>query len=217
MKRIAVIVFLLFLLSSCRIDPTPESQPPQTSSESSSVESQPPNPSSDGATIRSYSVYEGGYKGMFNDTPADHEFNVAMAENPIDKKMNAEMETVDISGTREQQIFFSDYAKWWDRELEHSLDNLKKYLPPDDQEILANSQKLWEQGREANRQLDANILAKNEIIMGTQVVSSGLNYWIDLYKERIFHIKYMTYLVENYVEDPVPLEEQTWNNFTPQK
>lgn len=51
------------------------------------------------------------------------------------------------------------------------------------------------------------------INLGTQYVSSGLLYLIDQYRDRIFHIKYMTYLLENYTDEMIPESNQLWNQF----
>ncbi len=62
-------------------------------------------------------------------------------------------------------------------------------------------------------EFDRELMGNRGINLGTQYVSSGLLYLIDQYRDRVFHIKYMTMLAEEYIDSPVQQSEQLWNKF----
>ncbi|MCM1547820.1 MAG: hypothetical protein NC034_05635 [Ruminococcus sp.] len=127
--------------------------------------------------------------------------------------METDIQNADISSTRGSQVFFDGYAEMWKDELNFSIDNLKRYLSKDDIEELEEAQKNWENSIESNNQIDRKIIANNGINLGTQYVGSALLYLIDEYRDRVFHIKYMTMLAEECVPDPIAESERTWNKF----
>ena len=208
-KRILLLVVLAVLLlfsSSCvnRQNDASIETPSQSSPDSNSLNSgEPSNPS---PTIRRYDVYESN-----GDEP--DEFSIAMANNPIDQKMNEDLKTVDISSTRGSQVFYSGYVEIWQKELAFSINNLEKYLSPDDLKSLEAAQSDWEKAWQANSDFDIGLIGGRGIGLGTQYVTSGLLYLIGQYRDRDAHVKYMTYLAENYVDDPVPQADQMWNQF----
>lgn len=158
--------------------------------------------------IRTYKVYE-----VFNENSYNNSFDQILLENSIDKKMESDLQNVDISSTRSSQIFFNEYVKIWMDELEFSIENLEKYLTEQDITKLEETQKEWEKSVQMNSEMDRIILSYNEVGLGTQYVSSNLIYLIDQYRDRVFHIKYMTMLSEVYVDDPVLENERTWSKF----
>ena len=159
---------------------------------------------------RNYVVYQ-NYFGSI--TVYEDSFNKTMLDNPIDKKMNEEISVVYSSGTREAQVFLSEYALLWRDELGYSIDNLKEYLSEEDQANLDIAQKAWEDSLKLNREFDQALMGSRGIGLGTQYVSSNLFYGIDQYRDRVFHIKYMTYLAETNVQDRVPENERLWYLF----
>ena len=159
--------------------------------------------------IYTYKVYE-----IFNENSYNNSFDQVLLNNPIDKKMEVEIQSIDISSTRSSQVFFDEYVEIWKAELSFSIGNLMQYLNQDELEKLEESQENWEIYIESNNQIDQKIMVNNDINLGTQYVSSSLLYLISEYRERVFHIKYMTMLVEVYVSNPVLEEQRTWNKFS---
>lgn len=141
------------------------------------------------------------------------EFNGIMIENPIDKRMEIELKEINLGGIREAQMFYDGYVKIWQEELKFSIHNLEKYLTDEDKQNLEISQKNWEVACSTSNQFENSFKGHRGIDLGTQFVSNKLKYLIDQYKERVFYVKYLTYLAENYIQDPVPESEQTWSIF----
>ncbi len=204
MKKLLVICTLcIIFLSSCEVEIN-DLQIKESDKILSSSSSEVANNSG----IINYNVYEEGARG---DKPDD--FSIAMYQNPIDARMKNDMLTQNISGTREAQIFFDGYVKVWQDELEFSINNLKVYLTNEEIENLENAQKAWENNLELSRKFDRELIQNRGIGLGTQYVSSALIYMIDQHRERVFHIKYMTMLAEEYIDTPVQKSEQLWNRF----
>lgn len=155
---------------------------------------------------RSYEVFE--------DNSTENEFDQAMIQNPIDQKMYAELKTADLSGTRESQVFFDSYVKIWKTELSFSMDNLITYLSAEEADKLETAQSYWEESWKSNSEFDTFLIGEKGIDLGTQSVPSGLINLIDQYRDRVFHIKYMTLLVEEYVENPIPSNQCLWKKFS---
>jgi hypothetical protein len=165
--------------------------------------------------IRYYEVYENGdrYQSSNPLLREPSEFSIAIFNNPIDKKMKEDLKTVDISSTRSAQVFFSEYVYTWQDELSFSLANLKIYLTDEETQKLDDAQTDWENSWKSNNEFDRSLRKNKGIGLGTQVISSNLIYTIDQYRDRVAHIKYMSYLTENYVDDAVPSADQLWNKY----
>lgn len=157
--------------------------------------------------IQTYSVYE-----VYNGN-AQSDFDCALEANPLDTDLRQALQTTDLSGTREQQIFWNRYLVLWQEELEHSTANLKQYLTVAQCKEFEAAQADWQQNMEANATFDRGLIEENSVGLGTQYVASALISTIDSYRSRVFHIKYMTMLLEEYVEEPVPADEQLWNTW----
>lgn len=155
--------------------------------------------------IQTYAVYE-----VYNGNEAG-DFDAAMKANPLDAKIQKDMQAQDLDGTREQQVFFDDCLQLWQAELAHSVANFKQYLSKSQSAEFDAAQTAWEQDIEKNGSLDRALLSENGVNLGTQYVPSALIATIEQYRERVFHIKYMTMLLETYTENPVPEQEQLWN------
>lgn len=160
-----------------------------------------------GVSAKSYAVYE-----LDGDT--DGTFDSAMNANPIDAEMNSKLRTEDLSGTREQQVFYDYYCTAWKNELKQSVKNLENYLSTEQISELEASQTAWENSIKLKYDTDLSIISEKGVSLGTQIVASRLIAITDEYREQTFHIKYMTMLVENNVENPVPSDEQLWNVFS---
>lgn len=158
--------------------------------------------------ILHYNVYEQGAASGEED-----EFSAAMSQNPISTKMDEEIETLNISSAYDSRMFFDKYVGIWQDELTFSISNLKKYLSDTDIILFNKSQADWEKSRESSNEFDRILIDNSEIVLGAQYSSSSLIYSINQYQSRVFHIKYMTYLMENYVENPISSEDQLWNQF----
>lgn len=158
--------------------------------------------------VMTYGVYS-----LYVNNSNENEFDQLMLNNPIDEKMEADIQNTDVSNTRSSQVFFDGYVEMWKYELNFSIDNLKQYLNKDEIEELEEAQKNWECNIELNNQIDQKIMAYNDINLGTQYVSSALLYLINEYRERVFHIKYMTMLAEECVPTQIPESQRTWNKF----
>ena len=216
MKKIIICILLVVFLCSCSTSTLSLDQ--STMYQSSNTYSNLNDQNSISKTVenskiefplksnRSYEVFEG------NST--DIEFDQVMIENPIDQKMYAELKTADISGTRESQVFFDFYVKIWQKELTFSMDNLKTYLSAEEAEKLDTAQSYWEESWKSNSEFDKFLMGEKGIDLGAQSVPSGLIDLIDQYRDRVFHIKYMTLLVEEYVENPIPSNRCLWKKFS---
>lgn len=157
--------------------------------------------------IQTYAVYE-----VYNGNEAG-DFDAAMEANPLDAKIQKDMQAQDLAGTREQQVFFDDCLQLWQAELANSVANFKQYLSAAQTAEFDAAQTAWEQDIEKNGNLDRTLLSENGVNLGTQYVPSALIATIEQYRERVFHIKYMTMLLETYTENPVPEQEQLWNTW----
>ncbi len=63
---------------------------------------------------------------------------------------------------------------------------------------------------------DSTLIKGNSDIyqeLGQQYLSSVQIYLIEQYMNRDFHIKYLTYLIENNVNSKIKDEDKTWNTF----
>lgn len=157
--------------------------------------------------IQTYAVYE-----VYNGNEAG-DFDAAMKANPLDAKIQKDMQAQDLAGTREQQVFFDDCLQLWQAELAHTVANFKRYLSTAQSAEFDAAQTAWKQNVEKNGNLDRTLLSENGVNLGTQYVPSALIATIEQYRERVFHIKYMTMLLETYTENPVPEQEQLWNTW----
>jgi len=160
----------------------------------------------DSSTSRRYDVYQ---QGAASDQP--DEFSSAMAINPIDKKMSDGLKNANTSSVSEAQKFFSEYLVLWSQELSYSANNLKKYLSVEEIQDLDTALKLWEESLMCGIAFDSSLITNHEVMLGTQYFASKYQYIIDQYREYVFHIKYMTHLLEMYSNSPVSESEQRWN------
>ena len=167
------------------------------SNDSSVNESQINDPYKYFTTLNIYEIWDG----------EPSEFDIAMENNPIDKKMNDDSELALTTG--DLQELFAKYLKIWETELKFSIKNLKKYCSKNDSLKLDQSQKAWEINFNAVNEFDHDFIYQNNIALGTQYNWNSIYCKIEQYRQRVFHIKYMTYLAENYVENPQ--QEQLWN------
>ena len=200
-KTVCILIcLLLFSLSSCA---------PKLGG-NNGLNSIPDQSNTDSSTsfIMRYDVYE-----QWATSEKPDEFSVAMSNNPISKKMESALLTQDISSTQEAQALFEGYVKIWQEELSFSINNLKKHISDEDSRKLDLAQTDWENSQKSNGEFDRAIILSSEISLGTQHAPSALLYLIDQYRDRVFHIKYMTYLVEERVSNPISTSEQTWNLF----
>lgn len=161
--------------------------------------------------IQTYAVYE-----VYNGNEAG-DFDAAMEANPLDAKIQKDMQAQDLAGTREQQVFLDDCLQLWQAELAHTAANFKQYLSEAQAAEFDAAQTAWEQDIEKNGGFDRTLLSENGVNLGTQYVPSALIATIEQYRERVFHIKYMTMLLETYTETPVPEQEQLWNTWEIEK
>lgn len=161
--------------------------------------------------VQTYAVYE-----VYNGNEAS-DFDAAMKANPLDAKMQKDLQAQNLTGTREQQVFFDDCLQLWQAELAHTAANFKQYLSEAQSTEFDAAQTAWEQDIEKNGSFDRTLLSENGVSLGTQYVPSALIATIEQYRERVFHIKYMTMLMETYTEAPVPEQEQLWNTWEIEK
>jgi hypothetical protein len=165
--------------------------------------------------FRRYNVYEYGISGTRPDA-----FSATMCNNPIDKRMYAKESEQAPSATQDVQVFYVDYIRIWKDELSFSIGNLKLYLSEEEAVALDAAQGRWEEGITAGLEFDRMLLDNRCLIqdIGTQrYLRSYYAYVKNQYRERVFHIKYMTYLVETGGGDlkspPVEGPDQLWNRF----
>lgn len=149
--------------------------------------------------IQTYAVYE-----VYNGNEAS-DFDAAMKANPLDAKMQKDLQAQNLAGTREQQVFLDTCLRLWQAELAHTVASFKQYL--------SEPQAAWKQDIQKNGSFDRTLLSENGVNLGTQYVPSALIATIEQYRERVFHIKYMMLLLETYVENPVPENKQLWNTW----
>ena len=72
--------------------------------------------------IQTYAVYE-----VYNGN-ATGDFDAAMKANPLDTKIQKDLQAQDLAGTREQQVFLDTCLQLWQAELAHTVANFKRYL-----------------------------------------------------------------------------------------
>lgn len=157
--------------------------------------------------LQTYAVYE-----VYNGN-AESDFDRALEGNPLDAKIQRDMQSTDLSGTREQQIFFNSCLQLWINEMEHSVLNLKQRLTETQCTAFDVAQAAWTQGLDRGAEFDRALMQEADIGLGTQYAASSLITAINAYRDRVLHIKYMTMLLETYVEEPIPEAEQLWNTW----
>ena len=157
--------------------------------------------------LKTYSVYE------VYENNRESEFDQILKANPIDKKMRDEMQERDLSSTQEQQAFFDYYCKLWQEEMLISITNIETYLNNEQIVRFELAQSAWEKSMEENTEIDQTLIQEMGVELGTQIVPSQLITVMNQYRDRAFHIKYMTMLIENQVENPIEKDKQLWNHF----
>ena len=200
MKRIILILFLcasVCLLSSCGTNATASS----TSNDKNS-QNQSSNLLSRVPSYRVYDLHSG-----------NNEFDKAMNENPIDKSMQQGKQDPKVAATAVAQDFYKRYLDIWKSEVDHSVRNLKKSLSASESQALDTAQKSWEQSLRDNASFDNAIINDNGIYLGTYYSESTLKYAINQYRDRDFHLKYLTYLIEDSDQKGLPTNQWTWNKF----
>lgn len=177
---------------------------------STTSDSNTENIESNNSTVVRYDVYKQWGTNIESD-----EFNIAMDNNAIDEKMEHDLQTQDISTTSETLTFFDYYLEIWKSELSFSINNLKKYLSNEEIVKLETAQMDWEEDLKSNSNFDYSLIVDNglDLELGMQYKSSLKIYVIEQYRTRVCHIKYMTYLLENHLNDGVPQQEQSWSKF----
>ena len=154
--------------------------------------------------VRRYDVYQQGAT-----TIAPDAFSLAMADNPITARMVYESQTQDTY----YRAFYVNYLVEWKDELGFSIENLKRYLSDEEASYLDEVQLEWERNLETGLAFDNMFISENSIMLGTQYSISQVIYRTDQYQDRVFHIKYLTYLIENTTPYKVPESEQLWNTW----
>lgn len=101
--------------------------------------------------IQTYAVYE-----VYNGN-ATGNFDAAMKANPLDAEIQKDMQTKNLGGTREQQVFFDDCLQLWQAELAHSVANFKRYLSASQTAEFDAAQTAWDQ-LESGKQVICNRL-----------------------------------------------------------
>lgn len=206
---IGIAALSLAMFSSCATDPgggTDDASNPATQQESEAIGGEEGFSSSD--PIIRYDVYTNGAA-----TVAPDSFSAAMSTNPIDEQFVVDMDTEVPTTTVEIRGFYLHYLDLWKKELNFSLENLKKYLLDKEVVLLDTAQANWERSLESNQTFDSTVIENSDMLLGSQYQYSSVAYLIAQYKERVFHIKYMTYLNETHVSSEVPEPDQTWNMF----
>ncbi len=156
--------------------------------------------------VKTFSKYE-----IFNSNSFDSDFDKTMLQNPLDSKLHAELNTLNSAGTREYQVLLSKYNELWKDEISFSVSNLNSYLSKEQIESFNKAQVEWEQSLSQDVTFDQNLINDKGISFGTQYVPSSLINGIGQYRERVFYIKYLTMLCENYTAVEVPTNEQLWD------
>lgn len=137
------------------------------------------------------------------------EFNTAMNNNPID---SSEHESLPISGNTYDLVqHYGKYIEVWENEINFSIENLKNLITPEQYALLSSAQKVWKEANEETMQFDINALGNS---LGREFQFSYLHRTLEAYRERAIHIKYLTFIIETIQEDPIPAENQTWNQFS---
>jgi len=201
----------LLCLSACTVKPeaTLDEIPKDTLQAESEPEPNPITSEAQDTDTRRYDVYEQG-------ATYDHvdDFSMAMHENPIDRKLYDECLTGEATTGLEMRQMFIGYLDEWRAELDFSLANLKVYLSDDEAALLEQAQNNWETSLLSNNRFDHVLIGNHNIKLGTQYNISVEIYLISQYRERVFHIKYMTFLLEERtMGEKTPETDQTWNLF----
>jgi len=123
------------------------------------------------------------------------------------------MNDPNILTTLDMRVLFDGYIVKWQDELSYSMENLNKYLTSEEVNKLNDAQADWEKSLTSNSEFDGAYIRDNKIMLGSQYPVSSLLYKIDQYRDRVFHIKYMTYLVENYTDGIISEQKQLWDKF----
>jgi len=198
-KRTACIAtVMVLLLSSCSVN----NKDTGSSAESSVAN----NASATERHVETYDIYEQGAASIY-----PSEFNLAMADNPIDICMYADLSNT--SASKQAREVFADYSKIWQDEMEYSIVNLKTYLTEEEAFRFDAVQVDWLNLVTTSHGFDRLLISSRDIHLGTQYTDSVLIYMIDQYRERVLHIKYITFLVENRTPNSFHQDEQLWNRF----
>jgi hypothetical protein len=109
--------------------------------------------------------------------------------------------------------FYMGYVDRWKEELSYAIENLKEYMSEKELESFNVAQQAWGKNLEENREFDMLFIYNNEIQneIGSIGATNSIYYVINQHRDRTFHIKYLTYLLEK--REKVPEDEQLWNKF----
>ncbi|MDR0782766.1 MAG: hypothetical protein LBE83_03300 [Propionibacteriaceae bacterium] len=154
--------------------------------------------------IQSHAVYQ-----QLNSQGRPDEFSLAMANNPITMRMDNDLARASLVTIADYQEFYSRYLSLWESELAVTLLDLNSYLSVEDAVALAAAQRQWEASVNTNLDLDQSIIESTGVELGFQYEPSVLLYLLQQYEARVYHIKYLIYLIENHV----PAPDQLWDNF----
>ena len=165
-----------------------------------------PSPYGDAPTpgYPNYAVYQ-----QFGLADAPDQFSLVMINNPIDARMASDPTWQNLTTPGDYAAFYSAYLNLWKAELAFSVLQLKTYLTEEEGAKLDQAQQDWVASVNANRELDAMVIDNNELLLGEYYGVSAVLHSLRLHQERVFHIKYLTYLVENFT----PERDQLWDNF----
>ena len=124
-------------------------------------------------------------------------FDKEISENQIDKdyKKAINQATTTLEMVKVEQAYID---KWKD-EMQVSIDLFKTFLSETDYNFFVNGQQEWEKQLIDTTKSDYNIILNKEygISLGSGFQLTWLSYMRYEYRERVIHIKFLIYLMQN--------------------
>jgi len=199
-KFLFILLAILLLLTSC------QSSKISASSSSYCAKSNKEYTSSDTQNSSLTSIFVNYYQqnsditNLFNSNPIDEAY---LSDKQHDNG------TTGIASADEK------YLKIWQNEVNFSSSNLRKLLNGSDVINFNKQQETWKNWITGSTNFDQSILDNNQYgtNMGTQREFVYTEAIINQYRERDYHLKYLTAMLEVWNAHPKPESQWTWNKF----
>ncbi|HBT64612.1 MAG TPA: hypothetical protein DEB10_08140 [Ruminococcaceae bacterium] len=133
--------------------------------------------------------------GIYSKKPDD--FDRIIAENEIDKNYKTDIDKA--TTTQEMVEVEKKYIEQWKNEMQNIIAKIETILIKNDYNDFKEAQDEWEKQMLNNVKVDNNIITNDQynIFIGSAYRWTYLSYIRQQYRERVYHIKYLIYLLQN--------------------
>lgn len=133
--------------------------------------------------------------GIYSNKPDD--FDKIIAENEIDKNYKTDIDKA--TTTQEMVEVEKKYIEQWKNEMQNMIAKIETILIKNDYNDFKEAQDEWEKQMLNSAKVDNNIITNDQynIFIGSAYRWTYLSYIRQQYRERVCHIKYLIYLLQN--------------------